>query len=114
MITGQNVLLLVIYKNKTSTLSSLETRNVFLAGPCSELVPVTIPGNKMDVVQTRLCPGLKMFINNYEIRIKYREIGDKFEVSASTACEKVTTVGTDENPSTISGASARARTRCPN
>ena len=55
-----------------------------------------------------------MFINNYEIRIKYREIGDKFEVSASTACEKVNTVGTDENPSTTSGASARARTRCPN
>ena len=30
-------------------------------------------------------------------RIKYREIGDKFEVSASTAGEKVNTVGTGVN-----------------
>ena len=29
--------------------------------------------------------------------INYREIGDKFGVSASTACKKVNTEGTDEN-----------------
>ena len=29
--------------------------------------------------------------------IDYREIGDKFGVSASTACETVNTVGTDKN-----------------
>ena len=52
----------------------------------------------MDVVQTSQCPELKTFIikqlgkgNNY------REIGDKFGVSASTACEKVNTADTDEN-----------------
>ena len=29
--------------------------------------------------------------------INYREIGDKFGVSASTACKKVNAAGTDEN-----------------
>ena len=30
--------------------------------------------------------------------IDHNEIGGKFEVSASTACEKINTAGTDENP----------------
>ena len=45
--------------------------------------------------------------------LDYREIGDKFGVGASTACEKVNTAGSAENlarcPSTASGASASAR-----
>ena len=53
--------------------------------------------------------------------INHREMGDKSEVSPSTACEKVNGVGTDKNlfrlvpPSTTctSGASARAQARCP-
>ena len=45
VITGQNVLLLVIYKNKTSTLSSLETRNVFL-GPVQTWCPSPYPAIK--------------------------------------------------------------------
>ena len=32
--------------------------------PRSDSVPVAGPGTKMDVVQTRQCPELKMFINN--------------------------------------------------
>ena len=85
------------------------------------------PGTEMDVVQTRQCPELKMFIKKKKKQlgkgIDYREIGAKFWVDASTACKKVNASGTDENlfrlvparcPSTTSGASGRTRARCPN
>ena len=38
-----------------------------------------------------------MFTFNLEKGLDYREIGDKFPVGGSTACEKVNTPGTDEN-----------------
>ena len=47
------------------------------------------PGTKMDVVQTRQFPELKMFIKRKTRKgFNYRKIGGKFGVSASTACEK--------------------------
>ena len=54
------------------------------------------PRTTMDVVQTRQCPELKMFIKNLDKGINYREIGDKFEVVAFAAYEKVNTEGTDD------------------
>ena len=51
----------------------------------------------MDFVQTRQWPEIKMFINNKENVLKYREIGDKFGVGSSTDCKKVNTASTDEN-----------------
>ena len=52
----------------------------------------------MDVVQTRQCPELKMFIKQLEKGINSREIGDNTcVVSASAGCEKVNSAGTDKN-----------------
>ena len=48
----------------------------------------------MDVVQTPQCPGVSPFTKDYEKVLNYRE---KYGVGASTACEKVNTVSTDEN-----------------
>ena len=52
------------------------------------------PSTKMAVVQTRQCPELKMFIKQLGKDIDYPEIGHKFGVGASAACEKVNTAGT--------------------
>ena len=45
--------------------------------------------------------------------IHYREIGDKFGVSASTACEKVNTLGTDENLFRLVPVSVHGAQICP-
>ena len=68
-------------------------------------------GTKMDFVQTRQCPDLKMFMKQLGKRIDYREIGDKFGVGSSTACKKRKAVQTSalaraRYPSTTSGASS--------
>ena len=42
-------------------------------------------------------PGTKNVQKQLTKGINYREIGDKFGVSASPACEKEITVDTDEN-----------------
>ena len=52
----------------------------------------------MDVVQTRQCLEVKLFIN-YEEKVLTIEksCGGKFAVGASTACKKVKTAVTDES-----------------
>ena len=54
----------------------------------------------MDIVHTHThqCPyGAKNVHKQPGKGINYRKMGDKYGVSASTACEKVNTAGTDEN-----------------
>ena len=62
---------------------------------CSALVPVPWKGARA-VVHTPQCIKLKNVHKQLGKGINYREIGGKFGVSASTAYEKVNTVGTDE------------------
>ena len=57
--------------------------------PCSDL----LPGCCSDAP----VPGTKNVLKQLGKGINYREMGDKFGVSASSACEKVNTAGTDEN-----------------
>ena len=70
-------------------------------------------GTKIDVVQTCQCPKLSMFMIQLGKGLDYGEIGQKFELGASTACEKLNAAG-HACQNTISGASARAWVQCPN
>ena len=62
-------------------------RTSLVRGP----VQIWCPGTEMDVVQTRQCPELKMFIPVEKSATSFSG------VSASTACEKAITAGTDNN-----------------
>ena len=52
-------------------------------------------------VQTHRCPDHKNVHEQLGRGINYREIGGKFGVSGSTACEKINKAGTDENLFTL-------------
>ena len=87
-----------------------------------------MPGHGAQALKWRCSqtPGTKNVHKQLGKGNSYREISSKFGVVASTACEKVNAMGTDENlfglsacaqaqcPSTTSGASACAQARCPN
>ena len=86
-------------------------KRAFITRPVSFRLGVRAQAQKkLTVVQAPQCPVSSNVHKREGQGLRYRDIGDKFAVSTSTAYERVNTLGMDENLFTVQ---TSARTLVP-